>query len=133
MAQTAHVHSEATSYGLRREAFSPMETIVQSESTIAPTATPVATIPLVFALAGNGTWLAYVLATSAVLLVALCVSKFARSSTSPGSLYSHASMVPRQRLEPSPPGACYLPTLQPDRASLASYNAKRCHATHRAV
>ena len=40
-----------------------METLAQSVSTIAPTSTPAATIPLVCALAGNGTWLAYVLAT----------------------------------------------------------------------
>src|SRR5258707_10170603 len=84
---------KAASYGLRRGVLSPMETLAQSVSTIAPTATPVATIPLVCALAGNGTWLAYVLATSAILLVALCVSKFARYSASPGSLYSYASMV----------------------------------------
>jgi amino acid transporter len=80
-------------YGLRREALSPMETLAQSVSTIAPTATPVATIPLVCALAGNGTWLAYVLATLAILLVALCVGKFARYSSSPGSLYTYASMI----------------------------------------
>ncbi len=35
-------------------------------------------------LAGNGTWLAYVLATIAVLLVALCIARFARYSSSPG-------------------------------------------------
>ncbi len=58
-------------YGLRREILSPMETLAQSVSTIAPTTTPAATIPLVCALAGNGTWLAYALATAAVLLVAL--------------------------------------------------------------
>jgi amino acid transporter len=84
---------QAASYGLRQGVLSPMETLAQSVSTIAPTATPVATIPLVCALAGNGTWLAYVLATSAILLVALCVSKFARYSASPGSLYSYTSMV----------------------------------------
>jgi amino acid transporter len=84
---------QGASYGLRRGVLSPMETLAQSVSTIAPTATPVATIPLVCALAGNGTWLAYVLATSAILLVALCVSKFARYSASPGSLYSYASTV----------------------------------------
>jgi hypothetical protein len=38
---------------------------------MAPTTTPAATIPLVYALAGNGTWLAYVLATAAVLLFRL--------------------------------------------------------------
>ena len=46
---------------------------------MAPTTTPVATIPLVCALAGNGTWLAYVLATAAVLLVASCIARYARS------------------------------------------------------
>ena len=89
----AQAHPEAGSYGLRREVLSPMETLAQSVSTIAPTTTPAATIPLVCALAGNGTWLAYVLATIAILLVALCVGKFARYSASPGSLYAYASMI----------------------------------------
>src|ERR1700733_4733035 len=89
----AEVHSQQDGYGLRREALSPMETLAQSISTIAPTATPVATIPLVCALAGNGTWLAYVLATVAILLVALCIGRFARYSASPGSLYTYISMI----------------------------------------
>lgn len=72
---------------------SPIETLAQSVSTMAPTTTPVATIPLVFALSGNGTWLAYVLATGAVLLVALCVAHYGRHSSSPGSLYTYASKV----------------------------------------
>src|ERR1700730_3490806 len=80
-------------YGLRRGVLSPMETLAQSVSTMAPTTTPVATIPLVCALAGNGTWLAYVLATGAVLLVALCIARYARYSASPGSLYTYASMT----------------------------------------
>ncbi len=70
-----------------------METLAQSVSTIAPTSTPAATIPLVAALAGNGTWLAYFLATIAILLVAWCVSRFAKYSASPGSLYTYASMI----------------------------------------
>ena len=84
--------SQPAGYGMRREVLSPMETLAQSVSTIAPT-TPAATIPLVCALAGSGTWLAYVLATAAILLVALCISKFARYSASPGSLYTYASMI----------------------------------------
>lgn len=82
-----------TDYGLRSGILSPMETLAQSVSTMAPTTTPAATIPLVCALAGNGTWLAYVLATVAILLVALCISQFARHSASPGSLYNYAAMV----------------------------------------
>ena len=82
-----------TDYGLRNAVLSPMETLAQSVSTMAPTTTPVATIPLVCALAGNGTWLAYVLATAAVLLVALCIARYARYSASPGSLYTYVSMT----------------------------------------
>jgi amino acid transporter len=85
--------SGSETYGLRRAALSPLETLAQSISTIAPTTTPVATIPLVCALAGNGTWLAYVLATIAILLVAICVGRFARYTASPGSLYTYVSKI----------------------------------------
>jgi amino acid transporter len=93
MEQMAPVHAQVEHYGLRNEVLSPMETLAQSVSTMAPTTTPVATIPLVCALAGNGTWLAYVLATGAVLLVALCIARYARYSASPGSLYTYAAMT----------------------------------------
>lgn len=93
MANTPAAPAARPGYGLRRDALSPMETLAQSVSTMAPTTTPAATIPLVCALAGNGTWLAYVLATAAVLLVALCVGRFARHSASPGSLYIYASNI----------------------------------------
>jgi amino acid transporter len=84
---------QAPDYGLRRGILSPLETLAQSVSTVAPTTTPAATIPLVCALAGNGTWLAYALATGAIFLVALCIARFARHSASPGSLYTYATMV----------------------------------------
>lgn len=93
MKNAAQANLQPGGYGLRREVLSPMETLAQSVSTIAPTTTPAATIPLVCALAGNGTWLAYVLATAAILLVALCISRFARYFASPGSLYTYASMI----------------------------------------
>jgi amino acid transporter len=86
-------NSPLVAFGLRREILSPMETLAQSVSTMAPTTTPAATIPLVCALAGNGTWLAYALATAAIFLVALCIARFARHSASPGSLYTYASGV----------------------------------------
>jgi amino acid transporter len=93
MAQAPQIAPEGSFYGLRGEVLSPMETLAQSISTIAPTTTPVATIPLVCALAGNGTWLAYVLASLAILLVAACISKFARYSASPGSLYTYTAKI----------------------------------------
>ena len=86
-------HPQTADDGLRHGVLSPLETLAQSVSTMAPTTTPAATIPLVFALAGNGTWLAYGLATVAILLVALCIARFARHSASPGSLYTYASTI----------------------------------------
>ncbi len=93
MEPTSPEPSQGADYGLRRGILSPMETLAQSVSTVAPTTTPAATIPLVCALAGNGTWLAYVLATVAIFLVALCIARYARHSSSPGSLYTYASMT----------------------------------------
>jgi amino acid transporter len=77
--------------GLRHNVLSPLETLSQSISAIAPTTSPALTIPAVFALAGNGTWLAYVLAGAATCLMALCIARFARISASPGSLYQFAA------------------------------------------
>jgi amino acid transporter len=77
--------------GLRADILSPMETLAQSISTIAPTTTPTMTIPLVFVLAGNGTWLAYLFATATILLIALCISRFARYTSCSGSLYTYAT------------------------------------------
>jgi amino acid transporter len=79
--------SFSPSYGLREGALSPLETLAQSVSTIAPSTSPPATIPFVFALAGQGTAIAYLLATALMIVVGLCVAAFARESSSPGSLY----------------------------------------------
>ena len=91
--ETTQPEPPTADYGLKRGILSPMETLAQSVSTMAPTTTPAATIPLVAALAGNGTWLAYALATVAIFLVALCIARFARHSASPGSLYTYASTI----------------------------------------
>ena len=80
----------SASFGLRPGALSPLETLAQSVSTIAPSTSPTLTVPLVFALAGDGTCLAYLLALGLIVLVALCVARFARESASPGSLYDYA-------------------------------------------
>lgn len=78
-------------YGLHAGALGPVETLAQSVSAVAPSTSPSLTIPLVFALAGNGTWFVYLLATVAMLLVGFCVSRFARLSASPGSLYTYTA------------------------------------------
>jgi len=77
------------SYGLNDQILSPLETLAQSIANIAPTATPTVVIPLVFAMSGNGTWLAYVIALVGILLVAANINQFSRHSASPGSLYTY--------------------------------------------
>src|SRR5580704_12406805 len=79
------------SYGLHTGVLRPIEVLAQSISAIAPCTTPSLTIPLIFALAGSATWFVYLLATVAMLLVGFCVSRFAKLSASPGSLYSYTA------------------------------------------
>jgi amino acid transporter len=81
----------APTNGLKQSVLSGNETLAQSVALIAPTAAPLLTIPLVFASAGNATWLAFVVSTLTIVLVALNVNHFARTSCSPGSLYSYIS------------------------------------------
>lgn len=83
--------SAGEDYGLHSGVLGPLETLAQSVSAMAPSTSPSLTIPLVFALAGNATWFVYLLATGATLLVGFCVSRFARLSASPGSLYTYAA------------------------------------------
>ncbi|MGA7341255.1 MAG: APC family permease [Terracidiphilus sp.] len=85
----------AEKFGLHAGVLGPVETLAQSVSAIAPSTSPSLTIPLVFALAGTATWFVYLLATVAILLIGFCVSRFARLSASPGSLYTYtASTLP---------------------------------------
>jgi amino acid transporter len=78
-------------FGLHVGVLGPIETLAQSVSAMAPSTSSSLTIPLVFALAGNATWFVYLMATGATLLVGFCVSRFARLSASPGSLYTYAA------------------------------------------
>jgi amino acid transporter len=94
MSATAEVYAQepaAESYGLHAGVLGPIETLAQSVSAVAPSTSPSLTIPLVFALAGNATWFVYLLATGAIFLVGFCVSRFARLSASPGSLYTYTA------------------------------------------
>jgi len=82
-------------FDLHAGVLGPVETLAQSVSAIAPSTSPSLTIPLVFALAGSSTWFVYLLATIAIFMIGICVSRFARLSASPGSLYTYtASTLP---------------------------------------
>lgn len=66
------------------------EVIAQSIGTVAPSGTPALVIPVVFSVVGNGTWLAYLFATIALLFVSWNINQFARRTTNPGALYVFA-------------------------------------------
>jgi len=58
----------------------------QSVAGVAPTTTPTINVALVFAVAGSGSWFAYLIATLGMLLVALNLRQFAEKFSGAGSL-----------------------------------------------
>jgi amino acid transporter len=60
----------------------------QGVALISPTMTAVLIIPLAFASAGEGTWLAYLFGTVMLLFVVFCINVFARRSAAPGAQYT---------------------------------------------
>jgi amino acid transporter len=78
--------------GLKKNYLSFPDVLSQSIGTIAPSGTPGLVIPVVFATAANGTWLAYGFATIALLIVALQINVFASRVSTPGSLYVYAGI-----------------------------------------
>ena len=65
--------------------------IAQSIALISPTMTAVLIIPLAFANAGQGTWLAYLFGTLMLLFVVLGLNRFARRSSTAGSMYAYTA------------------------------------------
>ena len=63
----------------------------QAVALISPTMTAALIVPVMFANAGNGSWLAYAFGTVMLLFVALNLNQFARRSTSAGSMYAYTS------------------------------------------
>jgi len=74
---------------LKSEYLSFFEVLAQSIGSIAPTASLAFVIPIVYATAGNGTWLTYIFALVAIVFVAINLKHFASRSASPGSLYTY--------------------------------------------
>ncbi len=83
--------SDNRSHGaLKKNHLSFSDVVAQAVGTIAPSGSPALVIPVVFASAGNGTWLAYLFATLALLLLSQNINAFASRSASPGALYTFA-------------------------------------------
>lgn len=86
---TAEIEAKPSISGLRSECLPFREVLAQSIANIAPTATPTVNLALVYASAGNGSWLAYTVATVGLVFVSLNINQFASRSASPGSVYSY--------------------------------------------
>ncbi|MBW4444716.1 MAG: APC family permease [Plectolyngbya sp. WJT66-NPBG17] len=78
-----------SAHGLRRDCLSYGEVLAQSISVIAPTTTPAANLGLIYAAAGNGTWLSFLIGLIGLVFISLNINQFARRSASPGSLYTY--------------------------------------------
>jgi amino acid transporter len=75
--------------GLKSQCLSYFEVLAQSVSVIAPSTVPAAVLGLIFASAGNGTWLSFLFGMLGLVLVSININQFARRSASAGSLYSY--------------------------------------------
>ncbi|XGV98625.1 MAG: APC family permease [Leptolyngbya sp. BL-A-14] len=73
--------------GLRADCLSFPETFAQSVGNIAPVAMPSLNIGLVYASAGNGTWLTFLIATIGLALVSFNINHFAHRLSQAGTLY----------------------------------------------
>lgn len=76
-------------HGLKPDCLSFGEVLAQSFAVIAPTTIPASNIGLIVALAGNGTWLSFLIGSIGLILVSININQFASRSASPGSLYSY--------------------------------------------
>ncbi len=73
--------------GLRRNVLGFPALFAQSVALISPTMTAVLIIPLAFASAGKGTWLAYAFGTVMLLFVVFCLNQFTKRTNTAGSMY----------------------------------------------
>jgi amino acid transporter len=75
---------------LRTDCLNLWEVLAQSIAMLGPTMTPVLIVPLMYASAGNASWLAYAFGALMLLAVAIDIRVFATRSGSAGSLYEYA-------------------------------------------
>ena len=86
---TTQVTLNRSQHGLKPDCLSFGEVLAQSFAVIAPTTIPASNIGLIVALAGNGTWLSFLLGLIGLVLVSVNINQFASRSASPGSLYAY--------------------------------------------
>ncbi len=64
----------------------------QSLAGMAPTATPTVNVGIIFLSAGSGTWLTYLVSTVAVLIIAINLNVFSRTTASAGALGDYVGL-----------------------------------------
>ena len=76
---------------LRKDSLSFLETLGQSVANVSPTLTPALAVAVVAGMAGTASWLVYVAATLALLIVGVNVGKLAARIPSAGSFFIYVS------------------------------------------
>ena len=76
---------------LKKDSLSFLETLGQSVANVSPTLTPALAVAVVAGMAGTASWLVYVVATIALLIVGVNVAKLAKRIPSAGSFFIYVS------------------------------------------
>jgi amino acid transporter len=76
---------------LRKDSLSFFEALGQSVANVSPTLTPALAVAVVAGIAGDASWLVYVIATVALLIVALNIAKLAGRIPAAGSFFIYVS------------------------------------------
>ena len=76
---------------LRKDSLSFLEALGQSVANVSPTLTPALAVAVVAGMAGTASWLVYVFATIALLIVGINVGKLAKRIPSAGSFFIYVS------------------------------------------
>jgi amino acid transporter len=76
---------------LRKDSLSFIETLGQSVANVSPTLTPALSVAVVAAVAGTASWLVFIVATVALLIVGLNVGKLAKRIPAAGSFFLYVS------------------------------------------
>lgn len=86
---TIEMPNNRSPHGLRKHCLSYEAVIAQSIVLMSPSLIPATILSLIFASAGNGTWLSFIIGMVGLLFVSFNINQFACRSASPGSLYSY--------------------------------------------
>ena len=76
---------------LKKDSLSFLETLGQSVANVSPTLTPALAVAVVAGMAGTASWLVYVVATIALLIVGVNIGKLAKRIPSAGSFFVYVS------------------------------------------